>query len=397
MQGAISLTWIAYGIYLPKFIEQVFGYPPSQAQQFTALILVIESAIAVILEPLFGGLSDFWQRWFNSRMPLIVVGAIASTALFIALPAVVIFGGNNEVMRLVLPSLAILWAMVMSTFRSPVLSLLGGFAGASQLPLAASVLTLVGGLIGAIRPLATNFILGLGAPTTFTIASITLIAGVASLRNAMSRMPKKSVPDIKKAEPLPIKNFIGNLAIVLLVGAALGLGMRLLMGDVVARTVKAEIVGFTGLSPELLMGSVLIVQATLALITGAISKVIDNKRLMMIGLGGIGIGLGLLSVGYGAIASIIVILFMLFCVSTINNGMVAFALTMVPKSLSGLTVGIFFSGLSWAIALFGYLVPKPATISMSNMIVLTAIAFLTAGIAIGFGERITRNLNTDIS
>ncbi len=399
VQGAISLSWIAYAIYLPKFIEQVFEYPIDQAQQFAALLLVIESAIAVIVEPLFGALSDFWQRWFSSRMPIIVVGAIASTVLFIALPSVVIFGGKNEVMRLVLPSLAVLWAVVMATFRSPVLSLLGGFAGASQLPLAASVLTLVGGLIGSIRPLATKFILGLGAPITFTIASVSLLGGVAALRIAMVYMPKKPNPDPvsdpEKSKSLPIKDFLGNLAIVILVGAAIGLGMRLLMGEVVPRTLRAEIIEFTGFPFEILMGSVLILQAILALVTGAISKVIDNKRLMMIGLGGIGVGLGLLSLGYGAIASMIVILFMLFCVSAINNGMVAFALTMVPKSLSGLIVGTFFSGLSWAIALFGYLVPKSATLSMPNVIVMATIAFLTAGIAIGLGERITRNLVFD--
>jgi len=68
VQGAISLTWIVYRVYLPKFIEQVFAYPPNQAQQFAELLLVIETAIAVIVEPLFGGLSDRWQRWYSSKL-----------------------------------------------------------------------------------------------------------------------------------------------------------------------------------------------------------------------------------------------------------------------------------------------------------------------------------------
>ena len=133
VQGAMSLTWIAYGIYLPKFIEQVFGYPTSQAQQLTALILVIESAIGVIVEPLFGGLSDRWQRWYSTRMPFIVAAAIASTALFIGLPCLVIFGGSSEITRVLLISIAILWAIVMATFRSPVMCLLGIFAGGNQI------------------------------------------------------------------------------------------------------------------------------------------------------------------------------------------------------------------------------------------------------------------------
>ncbi len=394
VQGAITLTWIAYSIYLPKFIEQVFGYPDSQAQQFAALLLVIESAIAIIIEPLFGGLSDRLQSWFSSRMPLIVAGAIASTALFIGLPCVFIFGGANEATRIILPSLAILWAMVMASFRSPVLCLLGSFAGATQLPLAASVLTLVGGFVASIKPLATDFILGLGAPATFAIASITLLAGVASLRTAMIYIPKKPSSDIK--ESLPIRDFLANLAMVMLVGAAIGLGIRLLMGDVLPRTIKAELVSFTKLSPQVLIGSALIIQALLALVTGSVSKLIDNKRLMIISLGAIAAGLGLLSVGYGAIASIIIILFMLTCLSAVNNGMIAFALTMVPKALSGLTVGIFFGGLSGAIAIFSYLVPKVVAdmIPTSNIILLTAIAFLTAGVGIALGEKMTRNSDT---
>ncbi|PZV13182.1 MAG: MFS transporter [Pseudanabaena sp.] len=394
VQGAMTLTWIAYAIYLPKFIEQVFGYPPIQAQQFAALILVIENAISVIVEPLFGGLSDRWQRWYSSRMPFIVAAVIASTALFIGLPCVAIFGGANEFTRILLLSLAILWAIVMATFRSPVMCLLGIFAGATKLPLAGSVLTLVGGFVASIRPLATKFILGLGAPATFTIASIVLLASVASLRSAMFHIPKNLNPELENSEPFPIRDCLSNLAIVLFVGAAIGLGMRLMVGDVLPRAIKADITGFTGLSFEILMGAALITQGFLALFTGRISKLINNKRLMIISLGGIAAGLGLLTVGYGAIASIIIILFTLTCLSAVNNGMIAFALTMVPKSLSGLTVGMFFGGLSGAISIFGYLVPKPADmLTMTNVILLTAIAFLAAGVGIALGERITRKLN----
>jgi MFS family permease len=213
-------------------------------------------------------------------------------------------------------------------------------------------------------------------------------------------MPKKPSSEAEVTNPAPIpakiKDFLSNLVIVLLVGALIGIGMRLLMGEVLQRTLKAEIVGFTGLPIGTLSGSILIFQAVIALGTGRLSKVIDNKRLMMISFGVIAFGLGLLSLSYGAIASIVVIIFLLICVSAVNNGMVAFALTMVPKSLSGLTVGLFFGGLSGAIAIFGYLVPKPAEmISNSNVSLLTAIAFLSAGIAIAFGEKITRHLNVD--
>ena len=390
VQGSISLAWIAYGIYLPKFIAEVFAYPPAQAQQFAAILLVIEGAIAVIVEPLFGSLSDRWQRWYSSRMPMIVAGVIAATAIFIGLPSLVIFGGANDFTRLLLPSLAVLWAIAMSTFRSPVICLLGSFAGATQLPLASSVLTLVGGFVASIRPLATNFILSLGAPATFAIASITLLASVASLRSAMAYIPKQLSPNSDQQRSATISSFWLNLAIVMFVGAAIGLGIRLLLGDVLPRMIRADLVSFTGLPFEILLGTALIVQALLALITGRISKLIDNKRLMIFSLGGIVFGLGLFSLGYGAIASILIILLILFCLSAVNNGTIAFALTMVPQSLGGMAVGLFFGGLSGAIALFGYLVPKSAIITMPNVILLNATAFLSVGVAIAFGEKISQ-------
>ena len=390
VQGAISLAWIAYGIYLPKFIAEVFAYPPAQAQQFAAILLVIEGAIAVIVEPLFGSLSDRWQRWYSSRMPMIVAGVIAATAIFIGLPSLVIFGGANDFTRLLLPSLAVLWAIAMSTFRSPVICLLGSFAGATQLPLASSVLTLVGGFVASIRPLATNFILSLGAPATFAIASITLLASIASLRSAMAYIPKQLSPNSDQQRSATISSFWLNLAIVMFVGAAIGLGIRLLLGDVLPRMIRADLVSFTGLPFEILLGTALIVQALLALITGRISKLIDNKRLMIFSLGGIVFGLGLFSLGYGTIASILIILLILFCLSAVNNGTIAFALTMVPQSLGGMAVGLFFGGLSGAIALFGYLVPKSAIITTPNVILLNAIVFLSAGVAIAFGEKVSQ-------
>ena len=393
VQGAISLTWVAYNIYLPKFIEQVFGYPTTQAQEFAAVLLLIESAIAVVVEPLFGGLSDRWQRWYSSRMPLIVAGVIAATAIFIGLPTLVIFGGTSELARLLLPSLAVLWAILMATFRSPVICLLASFAGATQLPMAGSILTLVGGFVGSIRPLATNLIVGLGAPITFAIASISLLAGVASLRAAMSYIPKQLNPDVEAGKPLPIAQYLANLVIVMAVGAAIGLGTKMIMGEMLPRTLKSGVMELTGLSIEILIAIALITQALVAIFTGSLCKVIDNYRLMIFSFGGALLGLVLLSLGMGAIASIGILLVILICLSAVSNGMIAFALTMVPKSLGGLSVGIFFGGLSAASVGLGYVVPKSALLGTNEVMILAAIAYVVAGSGVAIGKRINHSLH----
>jgi hypothetical protein len=393
VQGGMSLSWLAYGLYLPKLIEQGFAYSPSDAGQLTALILIIENAIAMVIEPVFGSLSDRFKRLYGSKVPFLVVGAIGATAMFMAIPYVFLFGGANDFTRFLLLGLAILWAFLMATFRAPALSLLGGFAPIPQLPLAACFLTLIGGLVAAIKPLATSFVLSLGAPATFTIASLAFIGSVVSLRSAMQAMQPNQdlVEDLNPEAVVPLRRLFNNIVIVMFVGATIGLGSRLLMGDVVPRLLKADISGLTGLSAEVLMGLVLITQAFLALVTGQRSQFIDNRKLLVLSLGGIALGLGMLAIGIGPIVTFAVMLFILLCLSAVNNGMVPFALTMVPKNHSGLTVGLFFGGVSGANALFSYLVPKPSILlATQTSMLITTIALLSAGLGIVYGALGTR-------
>lgn len=384
----MSLAWIAYNIYLPKFIEQVFVCSSDNAQKLTALILVIESAIGLLIEPFFGSLSDRLQQLYGSKVPFIVVSAIGSTLLLMGLPCIVIFGGSNAVTQSLLLGLAILWSVVMATFRSPVLSLLGTLSTANKLPLAAAALTGVGGLVAAVKPLATGLILSLGAPLTFAISSITFLICLASLRSTMMELPKPVKTDLDATESLPIHAFVPSIAIVLWVGAMLGMGTKLLMSDLVPRILKADITGFTGLSFEICLGLVLITQALFAIGTGTISQFVSNRMLMIMSVGIIAIGLGLWSLNVGAIGAVVVLSFILIGLSAVNNGMVPFALMMVPSSLSGMIVGVFFGGMSGAIALLGYLVPKSEImLSTSGSILITTVVFLSAGLGIALGSR----------
>jgi len=60
----------------------------------------------------------------------------------------VIFNSEQFFLKWLLPILAIIWAGVMAIFRSPTMALLGRCATNDGLPKAASILTLVGGIIG---------------------------------------------------------------------------------------------------------------------------------------------------------------------------------------------------------------------------------------------------------
>ena len=59
--------------------------------------------------------------------------------------------------------------MAMAMFRSPAVSLLGQYATQTQLPQAMSLLVFVGGVAGAARPVAGDFIRNLGPAFAFAI------------------------------------------------------------------------------------------------------------------------------------------------------------------------------------------------------------------------------------
>jgi hypothetical protein len=130
----------------------------------------------------------------------------------------------------------------------------------------------------------------------------------------------------------------------------------------------------------------------MAIAMGQLAKQFANTHIMIVALGGLAVGIWLLSLGFSAIALIPILIFLIACLSAVNNGMVAFALTMVPKGLGGLTVGTFFAGLSGAIAIFGYLVPKSSVLSIDQVIFGAAIAFLATGGAIAIGEKLVGNV-----
>ena len=188
LQAAITLTWMLYRLYLPQLLAG-YGFAG-----FDRGITILEDSLAITIEPLAGWLSDKQRHWMGTRFPLIVVGTILSSVLFIAIPAIFILGNPVSPLRWMLPVVIVAWSIAMAMFRSPAVSLLGQYATQTQLPQAMSLLVFVGGLAGAARPVAGDFILNLGPAFTFASGSFVLLGAVAFLRSvnpdaALSELP----------------------------------------------------------------------------------------------------------------------------------------------------------------------------------------------------------------
>ncbi|MDJ0675104.1 MAG: MFS transporter [Calothrix sp. MO_167.B42] len=370
VQGAITLSWVIYNFYLPKLLVQ-FGFPQSLAIS----LLILENALAVFMEPLMGSLSDNNQRWFASRFPFITIGVLLSSALFIAIPCVVTFVPPTTVLKYILPVLVVAWALAMTVFRSPVLSLLGRYAMPKSLPMAASVLTLIGGTIGSFRITANNLLLSFGPVITFAFGSFVLLTSATILRfiHPPEIVSDEPVDRHRAASPPPVS--FQALGLIFILGGSFAWGYRLLL-DGVGKFLKVQLNSDNIQLQMVLFGMTV---AIAALPAGLIAKKIGNRN-AMVGSLGVAILLMLLLPVFGA--NIAILAPLAIAISFVLNGTIPFALEMVPSHRGGLGVGMYFGGVGLAMSIFGSVFAKPQAITPEFAAVIGAIAFLIAFVCI---------------
>jgi len=379
LQAAITLTWLVYNLYLPKLLTQ-FGFPPSLA----ASILVLETTLGMILEPVMGGLSDQSFRWVGSRFPLISAGVILASSLFIAIPCVVTFIPPTEVIKGILPLVLVAWALAMTIFRSPAISLLGKYATPKNLPLAASFLTLAGGIVGSFRDIGNTFILSLGPIFAFSIGSFVLLLAVFTLRFfAPPETPVNQeilkIPKIPKISEIPF----AKLGLILVTGFSVAWGSRLLM-DAIGKTLKTQLQ--TNNITTIMVG-ISLIMAFAALPAGFLATKIGNSQAMLAGICATILSIILLNIG----AHFLVILLALAGFSLIINGVIPFTLGIVPERWAGLGIGIYFSEFSLAMSLFGFVFPATITSVFAGF--CSALAFSITAMCIVISGKLTASKN----
>ncbi|MFM7405914.1 MAG: hypothetical protein ACKO3K_04405 [Cuspidothrix sp.] len=79
-------------------------------------------------------------------------------------------------------------------------------------------------------------------------------------------------------------------------------------------------------------------------------------------------------------AHFLIILLILAGFSLIMNGVIPYALELMPPRWAGLGIGMYFGGFSLAMSLFGFVFPPAITFLVAG--VNSALAFLLAGVCI---------------
>ncbi|MGB8701838.1 MAG: MFS transporter [Thermosynechococcaceae cyanobacterium] len=380
LQGAIALTWVIYTLYLGKLLTQM-GF----TAEFAAGILVVESLLAIAMEPLMGLVSDRMQQWLGSRFPLIAVGVVLGAGLFMAIPLLVLFGPQPGLLHWLFPTMLVLWATAMNLFRSPALALLGRYAFGSGLPQAASLLTLMGALAGALRPFANDWLLSLGPLITFGVGSITLLASATALRWTD---PNPQILSGAGGDSVGQKRSLSwpALALLFTTGAGIAAGFRLQM-KIFPDILKA----IPNANASLSIGAIFVAIALTAIPAGAIARRMGNRRAMVLGVIGTVAALGCLMLVRQSWSVTLVALALGTGQSFINNGTFPLALSLVPSHKSGLGIGMFFGGGALSAALLGTWFAGVKTVAPGLGIGLAMLGFLAAGICIVASKKLQGN------
>lgn len=364
LYGAFTLSWVIYRVHLSGLLTQ-FGF----SAEFAPKLLLVEALLAIVLEPLMGGISDQMEQQQRTRLPLILWGVVLASAAFVVIPAWAIFVPSAGIWRWGLPGLLIAWAIVMSIFRSPAIALLRQYASTQHLPLAASGLTFAAGVAGAATPLAKQFILGAGAAVAFTAAAILLLATAAVLRFFTPPAALETSPRADKRHLLP------RLCLIFVTGLAVTLAFRLAI-ETFPKILKTQL---PQVNAAMFVGAIFVTLALAAFPAGAVATRLGNRKAMLLGLAGSAGFLGLMAVTHRLGMGIAVGLGI--CFSLVTNGTLPLALSLVPTGQAGLGIGAFFGGAAAATSLFSGL-SQAGGLSPIAGICLGTIALLAAGLSI---------------
>ncbi|WP_445246861.1 hypothetical protein [Microcoleus sp. OTE_8_concoct_300] len=376
LQAAITLTWMLYRLYLPQLLAG-FGFAG-----FDRGITILEDALAVTIEPFAGWLSDKQRHWMGTRFPLIVVSTILSSVLFIAIPAIFIFGNPVSPLRWMLPVVIVAWSIAMAMFRSPAVSLLGQYATQTQLPQAMSLLVFVGGLAAAARPVAGDFILNLGPAFAFAIGSFVLLGAVAFLRSVN---PDAAVSELPPDTAISERVSITALGLVAVTGMAVAWGSRAMGERILPHVFQTQI---AGVDSKLLMAGFSVALAFASLLAGVIAVRWGNQRTLLGGLVATAVLLLIMVFSQGFVMVAAIVLAVVFTNSLIITAVVPFALSLVPPRRGGLGVGFYFGGFSLGMTFYSLVFVAPQVVPAVTTAIVGAIAFLLAGVCVVAGDRL---------
>lgn len=219
LYASIIIGWIAYQNYQPKLLVQ-FGFT-----DFAFFLTLSQAIILVVTPPIAGRIGDRYRFEKGHRLPVISSGISFAAMIFMAV-AFTLFANPGETLKWILPILIVLWLASMSIFTSPALSTVELFTPVDKLPKAMAILTIVANFIYAFEPIIVDIIDYLGAPITFIIGGVVVLAsGYAMQKNSLGLFKqtgdKEPEREVKTASA-------SDYAFILTIGILLGVATTMM-------------------------------------------------------------------------------------------------------------------------------------------------------------------------
>ena len=200
-----SLIWQVYSNFVPPLLESRFGFTTF----VIGLIMAVDSFLGVIVQPLFGRLSDKTRTRFERRLPYLFICMPLCAVLFILIPHM----PNVYSMMAVI----IVFTFLMGVWRTPAVSLMPDMTPGALQSQANGIVNLMGA-VGAIIALGGGGIMyGFGGnPLPFLMGGLLLLAsmGVLALFVREPENPYANVKakdknaSLKNMEPKERKSFL---------------------------------------------------------------------------------------------------------------------------------------------------------------------------------------------
>ena len=365
LHAAVSVAWVAYNLYLVELLVRA-GFDAWLA----TVLLTVEGLLGAMVEPITGALSDRVRTGLFRRFFLVMGGVLLSALLFLALPLAAV--GARPGPATLVPALLVAWALAMAVFRAPALSLLARHARPSALPLAASVLTAAGALVGAAAPSARAWLLSLGPAPTFAAASAALVLAALVVHAQERRATDVPLP---ARAPAPLERSQVHAAWLLLaMGTASALAFRFLLAGL----------SRAGAGPGASAAAI-----TTAFFLGMALAAVPAGRIALGRIGGGPVTVsGLCGLIAGALAfsriesaaGVLVLAALLgSALAALQNGLLAWSLCAVRTERSGLGMGLLLGGGGLALGVLNLVsaVRKPAPgtslLAAAGLYVLTGL------------------------
>ncbi|TXT60121.1 MAG: membrane protein of unknown function [Promethearchaeota archaeon] len=188
----VLMAWSFFNFKVPLLLDAVIGNNPFK-DLIKGSIMAMDNFIAILLQPLFGDLSDRTKSRFGRRMPYIIIGTLSSAVFFVIIPWIRVLAG--------LILIIFLFDLAMSIYRSASIAILPDYTSDRKYSQASALQQFIanmGGLIGFLLPLIISMIPNLSAEW-FDALGFLIIAILMVLLLIVQNVIIKETPSGEKA------------------------------------------------------------------------------------------------------------------------------------------------------------------------------------------------------